>query len=205
MTTTPTTDRLALRSRGFTLVEILVVIGIIAVLAAILVPALSTARANALWATSQSNLKQTFTYLQAYTTANRDMIPPSRFDYTNNFVRGRIRSPEERGGSTVQPPIGSAHMGTWADILWSDGGLGGVAVVLPSGEEYNWVHDSPDRLLYEAQPDFSKNPFRSSVTMSKPFNEDEMSTEEATPYGTGAAESQEQSHLGYFAANDFFD
>ncbi len=205
MTTIPTPARPARPGRGFTLVEILVVVGIIAVLAAILVPALTTARANALWASSQNNLKQLFTYQAAYVASNRDFIPPSRFDYRNNFVKGRVRSPEGQSGTPVNPPLGEAHTGTWADILWSDAGLGGIALQLTSGEEYNYVHDSPDRVLYDAQPDFNRSPFRSSVVMAEPFNEDATSTQEATPFGTGAAMTLEFQHPGYFAANDFFD
>jgi prepilin-type N-terminal cleavage/methylation domain-containing protein len=44
--------------RGFTIVEMLAVIGVIAVLLAILLPAIGAARRSALWGTSQSNLRQ---------------------------------------------------------------------------------------------------------------------------------------------------
>lgn len=192
-------------TRGMTLVEILVVIGIIAVLAALLLPALSTARANAQWASSQNNLKQCYTYMQAYTQANRDFIPPSRFDYRNNFVKGHVRAPEKADTTPVNPPVGAAHTGTWADILWTDGSLGGETAFLESGEEYTWKADSPDRHFYNAHEGFSRNPLRSAVAMKEPFNEDEMVIEEATPFGTGASITQEFEHPGYFAATDFFD
>ena len=44
--------------RGITIVEMLVVISVIAVLLGILLPALNVARRNALWATSQANLRE---------------------------------------------------------------------------------------------------------------------------------------------------
>jgi prepilin-type N-terminal cleavage/methylation domain-containing protein/prepilin-type processing-associated H-X9-DG protein len=64
-----------LKRRGFSIVELLVVVGIIAVLVAILVPTLSRARANALRASCLSNLRQTHTALLLYGNANRDAVP----------------------------------------------------------------------------------------------------------------------------------
>src|SRR5438552_5697976 len=61
---------------GFTLVELLVVIGIIALLIAMLFPALSRARQHAQWLQCQSNLRQIGLYLEMYANDSRGVIFP---------------------------------------------------------------------------------------------------------------------------------
>src|SRR5580765_8199046 len=61
---------------GFTLVELLVVIGIIAVLVSILLPTLGRAREAALKTNCTSNLRQVHNALQLYANANRGYLPP---------------------------------------------------------------------------------------------------------------------------------
>jgi prepilin-type N-terminal cleavage/methylation domain-containing protein/prepilin-type processing-associated H-X9-DG protein len=64
--------------KAFTLVELLVVIGIIAVLVAILLPALAKARMAAQSAVCLSNLRQCALGFQLYANDNRNVIPVSR-------------------------------------------------------------------------------------------------------------------------------
>lgn len=71
------------RNNAFTLVELLVVIGIIAVLIALLLPALGRARESAKDAACMSNLRQIGQGYILYATDNRGWFPVSQ--YTTNF------------------------------------------------------------------------------------------------------------------------
>jgi prepilin-type N-terminal cleavage/methylation domain-containing protein len=63
------------RSRAFSLVELLVVIGIIAVLVAILLPSLNKAREAANRAACLSNLRQVHATFLMYALENKDQVP----------------------------------------------------------------------------------------------------------------------------------
>jgi len=82
--------------RAFTLVELLVVIGIIAVLVGILLPTLSKARQRAQTVACMSNLRQIFQTARMYSTENNDSLPWGNIFNATNRTNGRPAA-----GSTI--------------------------------------------------------------------------------------------------------
>lgn len=191
---------------GMSLVEILAVVGIIAVLIAILLPGLAVVRRNAIWANSQSNLRNVHTFLAAYSQANRETIIPTGFDYTAQAAdpRVRVRTPSPAGSSM---PVGPERVGSWTDIMWMDAKLGPFVNLSMDDEggsqisNYDYAYDSPDRVFYESNEGYSGNVLRSTAENTKFAG---TSSSEAWPFGAGSREI-EKTQPGYFAGNPFFD
>ncbi|MCZ6736130.1 MAG: prepilin-type N-terminal cleavage/methylation domain-containing protein [Planctomycetota bacterium] len=189
--------------RGFTLTELMVVIGIIVVLLGLLLPALAGVFSGGLMTKSMSNMRQIGTWMRMYSSDNREFIVPSQFDYSYpdcpTCYRGKVRS-------AATPPLGEQHKGTWTDILWTvfAGGVFPTGQADPQGYDYRF--DSPDQDLYDRLGGDLENPFRSAALNTRnapggagpgPFG-----TPGPTPFGSGA---QERGQPGYFAANNFFN
>ena len=186
-----------IRARGFTIVEMLAVVGVIAVLLAILLPALGIARRNALWATSQANLRQIGQLLVLYAGDNRETIVPTAFDYRTSLAPGKVRSSSPPG---ILPPIGPVSYGSWCDILWAENKFGPIASIGADDTQPVWDYrfDSPDAALY-ATGWSGQNPFRSAEQLQTVTGGDG-----ASPFGSGTTED-EKGDPGYFGGNPFFD
>lgn len=101
------------RRRGFTLVEILVVIGIIGVLVAILVPALGSARESANTTYCLNNLRQLQTASMAYATINANYLPPAHFFH---ITRNRHRWHGTRTGPTQPFNWANSPLRNYAEV-----------------------------------------------------------------------------------------
>jgi prepilin-type N-terminal cleavage/methylation domain-containing protein len=101
-------DRINRNTRGFTLVELLVVIGIIALLVSMLLPSLRKAQASAERVKCMSNQRQLTTAVRMYAADNKDVIPVSWPD-SNGSVKIRT-TPWVIGGNTLNAiTSGSIH------------------------------------------------------------------------------------------------
>ena len=83
----------SVRKNGFTLVELLVVIGIIALLISVLLPALNSARQSAKNVVCCSNLRQLGQILNVYTANNRGLLPYGGLNLTSTPIAKWVGSP----------------------------------------------------------------------------------------------------------------
>jgi prepilin-type N-terminal cleavage/methylation domain-containing protein len=120
------------RRCAFTLVELLVVIGIIALLISILLPALTKARSAAVRTQCLSNQRQLMVYLNIYANRYRGSVP-SPVGYGGNYYGShKLYNPELLpGGSSYDVPSGSGSRNAFEG--WT--GLGllyGTGIIVPT-------------------------------------------------------------------------
>jgi prepilin-type N-terminal cleavage/methylation domain-containing protein/prepilin-type processing-associated H-X9-DG protein len=119
--------------RAFTLVELLVVIGIIALLISILLPALNRARAQAQSVACLSNLRQIGQLIFMYADSSKSSLPYGYYDWATQIPTGTSNLQNGIGS----PPIGKTSV-SWDTLLrcvvlhQGDGTFGGLSKIVTS-------------------------------------------------------------------------
>jgi prepilin-type N-terminal cleavage/methylation domain-containing protein len=179
-----------MHKRGFTITELLVVISIIALLAGLVLAALTAVRSADEIVTSRHHLRQIAQWMDQWSAARNDVIVPASFDLRDE----EGWTPGVTGGhrfytmsSTGEPDWADTNVpwqeplndprddklsqGTWSDILWVDAAIGERMAIphlqiydeTPNGDLYadtRW--SQPGRWLYQDNINDRRNPLRST-------------------------------------------
>jgi prepilin-type N-terminal cleavage/methylation domain-containing protein/prepilin-type processing-associated H-X9-DG protein len=139
--------------RAFTLIELLTVIAIIGVLAAILIPTVNAVRASARSSQSATNLRQLGLAVRLYAQENRDALVPGQYNWNNNWV-GLLWKYGDKGPRTYIPSSDNQSIfyspGWDADPLynasnnWSLGYAMNGVPGLPAQWQLNWSTGNPN-------------------------------------------------------------
>jgi prepilin-type N-terminal cleavage/methylation domain-containing protein/prepilin-type processing-associated H-X9-DG protein len=110
--------------RGFTLIELLVVIAIIAILAAMLLPALSRAKAKAQGVQCLSNLRQLQMSWIMYCDENSSKIPQNIASNTGRLTSNPLQPDAQPGGPNASWVLGDVSVApSWTNDLLITHGL----------------------------------------------------------------------------------
>ncbi len=145
-------------TRNFTLVELLTVIGVIAILAGLLLPAVNSAMKKAHETSCASNLRQLGIAEKGYSTDNQNLMLHC-------------------GGSGEYSQGGKSQNDTWADRLYDYANDTKVFICPEANEDGNCTtqingssntNDSEDLLTYVMNPGNTNNPVHPSAKTVKP-------------------------------------
>lgn len=141
-----------IRRAGFTLVELLVVIGIIAVLVAILMPALNKARQAAQTLTCLSNLRQVGMGVLMYASDNNNLLPAGQWE---NWYPGD----DARWYTLINPYMGGEGNTVQTARLDQEDQTLTRALLCPSATvDAGHVHYSSNPVTMGRREDFNKSP-----------------------------------------------
>lgn len=144
------------RSMAFTLVELLVVVGIISVLMAILLPVLTKARKKALEVRCQGNLRQIYAGLILYANDNRDRFPDPQSLGRHAY---RMRPGDKTPGDPAARP---ERYGLAAMLHGIDPNDTSLTLPLPPAR---YLDGTSEIWVCQAQPDYLKR-FRNTYAFT---------------------------------------
>jgi prepilin-type N-terminal cleavage/methylation domain-containing protein/prepilin-type processing-associated H-X9-DG protein len=158
------------KRRAFTLVELLVVIGIIAVLVALLLPSLNRAREQARRTNCLSNLRQIGAAILMYAQANEGETVPLYYPYNVPGKKVGIDATSSFGpvAGFVAPPGGPSACG--AALLIANGLQG-------NGANYLGTND-----VFFCPNDEYRRPFRDPVSGWGPYIQTSLGTQNSQSY-----------------------